>query len=194
MIEAILTECKKAPSSGFADSTVRCDGMSISTTPFTQHFWQQLWWWLKNPIPTSKGFLKKNKVKESRHLLNPWDIQKVGHACPVDFQVLQQDQGEKIYRTIKIYFRRNVEFKGEVNASKTKPLFKASKTSTSKWLHLYIRTTAGINSFIYFTCHTWNEVMTGTYPASTGKDSIQPLAMATGRCPGVKHNKSNSSA
>lgn len=60
-------------------------------------------------------------MKQSEHSLNPWNIQEVAHACPVDFQVLQQDQGEKLYRTIKIYFRKNVEFKGEANAFKTKP-------------------------------------------------------------------------
>jgi len=65
--------------------------------------------------------LKKNKVKQSRHSLNPRDIQEVAHACPVDFQVLQQDQGEKLYRTVKIYFRTNAEFIGEANASETKP-------------------------------------------------------------------------
>lgn len=47
-------------------------------------------------LPSSQRlFLKRNKVKQNRHLLNSWDIQEVAHACPVDFQVLQQGQGEK---------------------------------------------------------------------------------------------------
>lgn len=31
-------------------------------------------------------------MKQNRHSLNPWDIQEVAHACPVEFQVLQQRQ------------------------------------------------------------------------------------------------------
>lgn len=81
--------------------------------------------------------------------------------------------GEKIlYRSIKIYFKINVEFKREMLLEQSQ-MSKGRKTCTTNCIYT-LESTAGINSLIYFICHPELRVSLELNLEEEGKSAFSP--------------------
>lgn len=113
--------------------------MSINRTPFTQGSWEQFWWLLKNPIPTSRGFLKKNKAKQSDTHLIPGTSRRLLMPAQLISKCYNKTREKNYTGPLKFISEQMQNLKGKQMLLKQSQLFKERKTCTSKRLHLYIK-------------------------------------------------------